>query len=109
MIHWRTMLITFVVALYAPATISAEQPRGSTFAEREFLGLVLGKTTDEVTTAIGEPNRTEMDNVTAIWYYEDLVQAMTSRKVFPLTQLTFSKGRVFEVMNTFGSPSTLPD
>lgn len=109
MVHWRTMLITSVVALYAPATIAAEQPAGSTFAEREFLGLVLGETTDEVTTAIGEPSRTPMDHATAIWYYEDLVRAMTSKKVFPLTQLVFSKGRVFEVMNTFGSPLSLPD
>lgn len=104
--QFRNILAALFLVLMFAQTGLAEQPPGSApHEEREFLNLVLGKTSAEVTDAIGEPANTEKNNDIVIWYYQNIVEAMSSKKVFGTTQIVFMNDRVSEVMNSFRSAS----
>ncbi|MGH8503613.1 MAG: hypothetical protein ACREVE_14290 [Gammaproteobacteria bacterium] len=92
--------LLLVLACGQPAQ-TAEPSSAAVHGEREFLGMVLGKTSAEVSGAIGEPAKTERNNDIVIWYYQNIVEAMSSKKVFGTTQIVFMNDKASEVMNTF--------
>lgn len=104
MMHVRNVLAALFLVLMPEQTALAGQPPGSApYEERQFLKLVVGKTSAEVTDAIGAPANTDKNNDIVIWYYRNIVEAMSSKKVFSTTQLVFMNDRVSEVMNSFSS------
>lgn len=103
MINRRIATAGLLTILWSTPSGAADQQTKPPFQEVEFITMVSGKTTDQVTTSIGQPARTEQNEAIVVWYYEDIVQALSSRKLFPVTQLMFQDGKVAEVMNSFNA------
>jgi hypothetical protein len=81
-----------------PGTLSSAGTATHTVYDRaKFRGLVLGRTPDEVTAAVGKPDRTVESGTAVFWYYEGRTVNPTTGKPDKKVQVVFQYGRVTEI------------
>jgi hypothetical protein len=82
----------------APGAVSATAAATRTVFDRAvFRGLVLGRTPEEVTAAVGKPDRMVESGTAVFWYYDGRTTSPATGKPDAKVQVVFQLGRVQEI------------
>jgi outer membrane protein assembly factor BamE (lipoprotein component of BamABCDE complex) len=90
---------TAIVGCGGPAVTTADEkgPAAKTWTREEFRQLVVGKSADEVISAVGRPDKTSDNGGDPYWYYWDKTVDPTSGKTDSNAQVVFKHGQVARV------------
>jgi hypothetical protein len=77
--------------------LAEEGPERIVYTRDEFRAKVIGKTQNDVLSAVGKPDRTIDLGDTTTWTYRDRARDAITGKLDGLIQVTFQSGRAMDV------------